>query len=67
MDKSLCPPNHIPRPANPTPNSTPALRKFDIFEGEYGHLLNVFEFENVLENEKCSFQDFKNGKLCFIF
>ena len=67
LDGTLLVPIHdttpSPRPTPyPTPATTPNPRKFDILGGESNVLLNVFEFENFLENEiNVHFQDFENG------
>ena len=46
----------------PTPRPTPNPREFCFLGGENNILLNVFEFENILENEiNIHFQDFENG------
>ena len=59
----LCPPPYTTRPTPyPTPRPIPNPREFCFLGGENNVLLNIFEFENVLENEtNVHFQDFENG------
>ena len=65
-------PPHTSHPTNPTPRPTPRptpqSREFDLFGSECGYVLNVFEFENFLENElNVHFQDFENGMWIIYF
>ena len=63
--QSLCPPPqptpNTPRPTNPTLRPIPNPREFCLCGYVNNVLLNVFEFENFLENEiSVDFQHFEN-------